>query len=769
MFSTFSRITFILLLFANPALGQFYAEYNSDIPVIRDGETLANAWSGGINTGQISRIDANQNGMEDVFVFDRAGNKVLVFLNNGSDDPNSFEYSYYFSNQFPALRNWVLLRDYNCDGKKDIFSYNGIGGIKLFRNVSTASDGLQFELVTNTVQSFWGYELNPYYSNIYISSVDIPAIDDLDGDGDLDIMAYAVSGSLMEYHQNFSVEENGACDSLFFELRNRCYGYFSESAFDNSITLHDEETHNSFCPPGYNIPDPSPISERPDHIEYQETEAGGPRHAGTTILSIEMNQEFPKEIVLGDIGSYNLTALTNSHTSSGMDSITAAEVAFPENYGNADAVEMRSFPASFYEDMDNDGVRDLLVCPNDPGASENAESISFYRNTGLDNNPYFELVQHDLFQEQMIDVGEGCAPVFFDYNQDGLPDLLVGNKGYFESPGVYRSQIALYENTGSAQNPEFTHVTDDFENIGDIGLGQGLHPAFGDLNNDGVIDMLVGDSSGRIYIFNNTAAAGEPVNFEISDQPVLKDSEGVDIDPGQYATPQLIDLNRDGLIDLVTGERNGRIFYYQNNGTPSAASFELVDDFLGEVETSEGFSTTGFSVIRFIDLDNEYHLFVGTESGKVRWYSNIDDNLSGTFTLETDQLHNVQNGTRSAPAVVDINNDGFVDFFYGNFGGGLVYFQGGTPSSVSNADKSTPEFIMYPNPTNSQLNIVLDHGFGSDPVLLEIISVTGITIRQSLISDSKSLLDLSGLPAGIYIVRLQDRSTSLGSRKLIVR
>lgn len=769
MISTFLRIVFTLLIGTSSVFGQFYAEYNSDIPVIRDGETLSNAWSGGINTGQISRIDINQNGMEDVFVFDRAGNKVLVFLNNGSDDPNSFEYSYFYSNQFPALRNWVLLRDYNCDGKKDIFSYNGVGGIKLFKNVSTVSDGLQFELVTNTVQSYYNFGFNPYYSNIYISSVDIPAIDDLDGDGDLDIMVYSVSGSLMEYHQNFSVEENGSCDSLFFELRNRCYGYFSESAFDNSITLHDEETHNSFCPPGYNIPDPSPIAERPDHIEFQETESGGPRHAGTTILSIEMNEEFPKEIVLGDIGSYNMTALTNSHTSSGMDSIIAAEVAFPENYGSAEPVNMRSFPAAFYEDMDNDGVRDLLVCPNDPGASENAASVSYYRNTGLDNNPYFELVQHDLFQEQMIDVGEGCAPVFFDYNQDGLPDLLIGNKGYFEAPGVYRSQIALYENTGSAENPEFTHVTDDFANIGDIGLGQGLHPAFGDVNNDGVIDMLVGDSSGRIYVFDNTAAAGEPVNFVISDQPILKDSDGVDIDPGQYATPQLIDLNRDGLLDLVMGERNGRIFYYQNTGTLSNPSFELVNDFLGEVETAEGFSTTGFSIVRVFDLDNEYHLFVGSESGKVRWYSNIDGNLNGAFTLESDQLHGVKNGTRSAPAIIDINSDGFVDFFYGNFSGGLLYFEGGTPSSVFNTAEPSPQFVMYPNPTNSQLNIVLDNSTSHDQVVVEIMNVTGKTIIQNQLTNPKSLLDLSGLSSGIYFVRLRGSSTSLGSRKLIVR
>ena len=55
--------------------------------------------------------------MEDLFVFDRTGNKITTFLNNG----DSYSYAPEYDQLFPqSLSSWVLLRDYNNDNKKDI-------------------------------------------------------------------------------------------------------------------------------------------------------------------------------------------------------------------------------------------------------------------------------------------------------------------------------------------------------------------------------------------------------------------------------------------------------------------------------------------------------------------------------------------------------------------------------------------------------------------------------------------------------------------------
>lgn len=764
----FSTIVILALALTQQTLfGQFDAYQSNNIPVIHEGNALVNAWSGGINTGQISTIDVDNDGLEDVFIFDRSARKVMVFLNNGSDDPNSFEYSYQYSNSFPFLRNWVLLRDYNCDGKKDIFTFNGVGGFRVFKNTSTTQAGLQFESVEESLQSYFEFQFSQYFTQIYISSIDIPVIDDLDGDGDLDIIVMSLLGVLLEYHKNYSVEETGTCDSLMFRMKNRCYGYFSESAFDNSITLHDEETHNNLCPPGYNVANPGPTTPRPEDDIDQAPNEGGPRHEGTTILSIDLNQELPKEIILGDIGNSNLVSLTNSTTNSEMDSIVAYDTAFPANYNNTEAADIIAFPASFYEDLNNDNVRDLIVCPNDEYASSNYNSVWYYRNNGEDDLPQFELEQKNLFQQDMIEVGEGAAVFFFDYNQDGLTDMLVGNKGYFISPGVYQSKLSLYENTGDSSTPSFTRITDDFTNIGQLNLGQGLHPTFGDLDGDGDMDMLVGTSSGRVYIFYNTAGPGNPVNFEISSQPILKDVFGEDVDPGQFSTPQLIDLNRDGLTDLVMGERNGKIHFYQNVGSESNPEYELANSFLGGIETVEGFSTTGYSVVHFFEIGNEYHLLVGTESGKIRWYSDIDDNLNGAFLLENDQAFGIQNGIRSSANVVDINNDGQLDLFTGNFGGGLHFFEGGDPTSVNESANQTTSILIFPNPASTQIRIDAVHYSGTMNV--EIFNAVGQRVHQESAFNRLQTLSVSHLENGIYFIRVSAKTTPLGIAKLIVR
>jgi len=756
----------VFAIYSNYSLAQLTFEWSNEIPVIKNGEPLNNSWSGGINAAQVSALDVNLDGLDDIFVFDRSGNKIMIFLNNGSNDPNTFEYTFEYNHLFPFVRNWVLLRDYNCDGKYDIFTY-GIGGFKLFKNTSTPQAGLQFELIDSNVQSLYNFGSNPYYSNIFITSQDIPAIDDLDGDGDLDIIVFSVNGSLVEYHQNFSMETYGVCDSIQYELRNRCYGFFNENVLNNAITLHTSMAyHESICPPGYNVLNPTPIIGEPDGRPEQII--GGPRHAGSTILTLDLNQQLPKEIILGDLTHENFTALINSTASSGKDSIVAVDYTFPANFGNTLATNIEIFPAGFYLDINNDGKKDLIAAPNNEWASINTNSLWYYKNIGLNNLPNFVFEQFDLFQREMIDVGEGCTPMFIDVNQDGLTDLLIGNKGYFISPGVYRSQLAFYLNTGTATSPEFTLITDDYLGLGNLGLGQGLHATFGDLDGDGDLDMLVGDSSGRIYRFNNSAGADNPLALQIAAQPIVKDVDNNDVDPGQFSTPQLFDIDRDGLLDLLIGERNGNINYYRNVGTDLVPAYQLVKDTIGEVVTTEGFSTTGFSIMQFFEIDNEYFLITGTEAGKIRLYTNIDDNLDGTFTLVDDMIMDYQNGIRSSVAIIDINNDGLLDLFTGNFSGGLHFFRGSSPTTTLSETNFNNDFSLYPNPALSEFKIKV-----ADVNNIQILDVTihnavGQMIKKVSAYKRDTPINVENLNAGIYFVSISSNGRLPSMHKLII-
>ena len=85
-------------------------------------------------------------------------------------------------------------------------------------------------------------------------------------------------------------------------------------------------------------------------------------------------------------------------------------------------------------------------------------------------------------------------------------DLIIGNKGYYDEAN-YNSRLSFYKNIGTETVPIFTKFEDsinnDFGNLsqmGDIASIESIHPTFGDLDLDGDIDLVFGDSSEKIFI-----------------------------------------------------------------------------------------------------------------------------------------------------------------------------------------------------------------------------------------------------------------------------
>ena len=167
-----------------------------------NGNQLQLAQLGGINQAQISQADLNNDGKPDLFIFDRAGGHMSALSIDGID---SFSLHNEWLRHFPASSNFMLLRDYNCDDIPDIFTYHtdqltGQVGIKLYQGTWGNDQLLYF----TTVQNILHYvpKLTPTPSQISISAIDLPAIDDIDNDGDLDILNFASSGGHIEYSQD---------------------------------------------------------------------------------------------------------------------------------------------------------------------------------------------------------------------------------------------------------------------------------------------------------------------------------------------------------------------------------------------------------------------------------------------------------------------------------------------------------------------------------------------------------------------------------------
>ena len=71
-------------------------------------------------------------------IFDRSGNRIIPFINNGLSNNTDYTYAPSYIKNFPTLQSWALLLDYNNDNKNDIFTYTS-GGIAVYKNISNFS------------------------------------------------------------------------------------------------------------------------------------------------------------------------------------------------------------------------------------------------------------------------------------------------------------------------------------------------------------------------------------------------------------------------------------------------------------------------------------------------------------------------------------------------------------------------------------------------------------------------------------------------------
>lgn len=714
-----------------PAFAQPFFNLNTSVPVSENSNTLKYAWAGGHNSVQVSTIDLNLDGKDDLFVFDRVGNKTTTYINNGTVNTPDYTFAPEYRSVFRMLGSWAILRDYNCDGHKDIFTAFS-GGIRVYKNLS-ADGWLHFELVTDEVIS----TIDTSEVTINVSSVDIPTIADIDGDGDLDIVTFDNGGAFMVFHKNQSIEVNGDCSELIFELNTECWGHFEEDA--NSFLLTLGASCKGITAPTTN----SPLLSL---------------HSGSCSMALDADGDNDMDILLADVSFKNINLVTN-----GGDAQSANMTAQDPNFPSYDTkVDLSLFPCPYYEDVNNDGKRDLLVSPNLQSISEDAKSIWYYKNIGTDDSPVFEFQEEDFLQNNMIEVGSGAYPAFFDADGDGLKDLIIGNYQYFKPSGNKPGQIAYYKNNGTAQSPSFELVTKDYAAISTLNLN-GITPTFGDIDDDGVDEMIIGEYEGKIHLFENAASQGQPADFS------LQTPNYQSIDVGRFSTPQLFDVDDDGLLDLIIGEQNGNVNYYRNTGTANSPMFTLVTDKMGAVDVRLDGSILGYSIPFMFRYENELRLLVSSESGNLFMYDDIETNITDTFTLVSNNYQDIWEGSRTSITGTDLDNDGFMDFVIGNYDGGVTYFKG---DSVFNPPMTIEERVkdldieIYPNPAEDMVNIQLKDVKGE--ISIDAYNYSGQKVYSKKHNNGQLFqLNVSGWAEGFYLLHFTT-STGTTTRKLMV-
>ncbi|MFM2226431.1 MAG: hypothetical protein RJA07_2633 [Bacteroidota bacterium] len=733
-----TKFLFVVLLFSFEITNaQTFYQFIDTISVYNGNHKLKFPFSGGLNNPQFSSINYDNDAHQDFFIFDRTGNKILVFKNDGIHDSISFSYQpkaeFYFPN---TLANWVLMRDMNGDGESDIVC-QGAGDLIIYLAKRNIDNTISY---TATAPFVNGQVPGGTFGNIYSSPSDIPAIDDINHDGDMDILIFDVQGNVINYWENQQVELYGhANDSMKFNLNKWCWGKIIDAG-SRPVVL------NYLCNPA---------------------RLGSAKHSGNTLATIDIDGDGDKDCLKGNLSYNSLTMLYNGGDSS-LANINYQDTIFPAN-NNSFACNL--FAASFFVDVNNDSFPDLLAAPNNINSSENRKNVWYYQHSGTKSQQPFNFKSDSFLVSEMIDVGSNSYPAFLDFDNDGLNDLMISSGGTYDNIAQNSfAQLFLYKNVGSINHAKFQLISNNFMNLKSWHQPL-LAPTFGDVDGDGLIDMLCGLIDGKIMFFKNTGTLGSP-------QFTWQSSNFQNIDVGDYATPQFFDFNNDGLLDLACGNMIGTLSYFKNVGTNIAPSFTLITSNFGGVDVKENGDVTGFSAPFFFRFTNTspLSLLVGNEKGHVYQYENISSNLVGNFNLQSNYFSQINCGERATPTANQLIGNDSVEIICGtNRGGVQLYSNGGVPFVNRNEISFTKnELKLYPNPATNQL-IVMSNQYRTFATVnaIEVINVLGlqqnvIVERLNTVSNGCGFqLNTINLISGIYFIKVVCQNEILTAKFVI--
>ena len=417
------------------------------------------------------------------------------------------------------------------------------------------------------------------------------------------------------------------------------------------------------------------------------------------------------DLLLGDVSYNQFVACYMTDASDGQDSTVATTTHWPADVSDEDTLDIQRFPAAYPIDVDQDGVRDLIVAPNATFEIDGRFGSWYYRNAGSEAVPEWTLSTEAFLQEGMIDLGRGAYPAFTDFDGDGDMDMVVANKERYIGPGNTPSLLARFRNVGTPTAPAFEQLDTNWLSLSDYSL-ESVSLAFGDLDGDGDDDLVLGDELGNLHRWENTAAPGTDMVLVLAD-PAMTDAAGEAIDVGQFATPCLYDLDADGDLDLLVGEKNGNLNLLENTGNAMAPSFTSVTASAGQVLADNLLGINGFAVPHVWPTDSGLNLLVGNELGRLQLYSLPDapmEEPDAEWTEVTGQWLGLYEGEFAAPALADLDADGTHDLVVGVRDGGLTLWNGqATEPAISGCSSdvidgidsppvSTKAWQPYPNP-----------------------------------------------------------------------
>jgi len=208
----------------------------------------------------------------------------------------------------------------------------------------------------------------------------------------------------------------------------------------------------------------------------------------------------------------------------------------------------------------------------------------------------------------------------------------------------------------------------------DIYDSENIRPVISDLDNDGLEDLLIGKKDGTVDFYRRLTINGsKKLDF---DYPQLLLSDNQPLDVGNNASPFFYDYNDDGFKDLFVGDQDGEVILYTNLGSEGIPRF---DGGVVVKSISEDPNLGLFVTICIADWNNDgsYDLITGNDEGYVNLYLNNGNNISPDFTrFEPVMVSNEELVLNSytQPLVYDWNGDGKKDLLVADSTGTINLF-----------------------------------------------------------------------------------------------
>lgn len=698
---------FALCLLSQRALSQAYY-YETSVPVEVGQQPLKMPWAGGLNVVQAGMADTNGDKQPELVLFDRSSTQVQVFAQTSEGWIWLPEERF----RFPAdVSNWLLLVDYNGDGRKDLFTYTN-AGVRVFKNMAAEGKAAIWELEHSLLM----YPGSRGAVNLLVNSGDIPLIADTDGDGDIDIAAFDPAGSsTIRWYQNVAVEEFGRTDTLVYKLTDRHWGGISE--------CHCKEVALNYTP----CPDEGGRSgQRPLHA------------GGKSMLWQDINGDGLSDLLLGEEECSLLYYLPNTGTQDS-PKFETVEIGLP---GAATTPDFPYQAAYSFGD-------DILISTNLKNSSQLInlqQSLWLYEQQA---GGAYALTQKDFLQAQMLDAGEEARPAFFDFDHDGDQDLLLGSKGSLQADGYYAS-LQLYENTGTAAAPAFRLKDKDF-----LGLSaakyQYMQPQIVDFNKDGAQDLLLNlldrtQNKVRTLVFFNKASKEIPARYEMPHSLELP----LSLTTLDY--PHFYDVSGDGLPDALLGRFDGSLQLFTNTGTVAAPVFSLSTPAYKDFQL-DNVHRHLIPSVGDADADGKPDLIVTDASGTLRiLYNFLAESASASnitspqINVGDEQVISPRLGDKSWSALVSLWSADKPALVLGQIGGGLVLLRHEPNTEPPTADEFS--LMVSPNPSGNRPVTIKTNA----PAELRVVNMLGQIIVRWYTLGEHPIMWEPRQPPGMYVV-----------------